>query len=72
MSFSRVFVANRGEIALRIARACRKLGLESVLGASEVDLDVETNRQLLASVLAHDDFARGAVTTRWLEEAVAA
>jgi hypothetical protein len=33
---------------------------------------VETNRELLASVLAHDDFARGAVTTRWLEEAVAA
>jgi acetyl-CoA carboxylase biotin carboxylase subunit len=213
MSFSRVFVANRGEIALRIVRACRKLGLESVLGASEVDLEgpaarlsdrvvcirpapaersfehpvteavtgydlvakqleiaageplgtaqpgmaiaghavecrltaenvsegfrpspgtltrfelpdvanlrvdthceegadipphddslmakligigperdaavdvvrealerlrvegVETNRELLASVLAHDDFARGAVTTRWLEEAVAA
>jgi acetyl-CoA carboxylase biotin carboxylase subunit len=39
MSFSRVFVANRGEIALRIVRACRKLGLESVLGASEVDLE---------------------------------
>jgi acetyl-CoA carboxylase, biotin carboxylase subunit len=34
---SRVFVANRGEIALRIVRACRKLGLESVLGASEID-----------------------------------
>jgi acetyl-CoA carboxylase, biotin carboxylase subunit len=33
---------------------------------------VDTNRELLASVLAHDDFARGAVTTRWLEEAVAA
>jgi acetyl-CoA carboxylase biotin carboxylase subunit len=33
---------------------------------------VETNRELLASVLAHDDFTRGAVTTRWLEEAVAA
>jgi acetyl-CoA carboxylase biotin carboxylase subunit len=34
---SRVFVANRGEIALRIVRACRRLGLESVLGASEID-----------------------------------
>ena len=33
---------------------------------------VETNRELLASVLAHDDFARGAVTTRWLEEAAVA
>jgi acetyl-CoA carboxylase, biotin carboxylase subunit len=29
---------------------------------------VETNRSLLASVLAHEDFASGAVTTRWLEE----
>jgi acetyl-CoA carboxylase, biotin carboxylase subunit len=29
---------------------------------------VETNRSLLASVLAHEDFANGAVTTRWLEE----
>ncbi len=37
MSISRVFVANRGEIALRIVRACRKLGLESVLGASDID-----------------------------------
>jgi acetyl-CoA carboxylase biotin carboxylase subunit len=39
MSVSRVFVANRGEIALRIVRACRKVGLESVLGASEIDLE---------------------------------
>jgi acetyl-CoA carboxylase biotin carboxylase subunit len=33
----RVFVANRGEIALRIVRACREAGLESVVGFSEVD-----------------------------------
>jgi acetyl-CoA carboxylase biotin carboxylase subunit len=33
---------------------------------------VETNRALLASVLAHDDFARGAISTRWLEEAAVA
>jgi acetyl-CoA carboxylase, biotin carboxylase subunit len=33
---------------------------------------VETNRALLASALAHDDFARGAITTRWLEEAAVA
>jgi acetyl-CoA carboxylase, biotin carboxylase subunit len=38
MSISRVFVANRGEIALRIVRACRELGLECVVGASEIDL----------------------------------
>jgi acetyl-CoA carboxylase biotin carboxylase subunit len=35
----RVFVANRGEIALRIVNACRSLGLESVVGCSEVDRD---------------------------------
>jgi acetyl-CoA carboxylase, biotin carboxylase subunit len=35
----RVFVANRGEIALRIVNACHALGCEAVLGASEADLD---------------------------------
>ncbi|HTU85821.1 MAG TPA: biotin carboxylase N-terminal domain-containing protein, partial [Solirubrobacteraceae bacterium] len=35
----RVFVANRGEIALRIVTACQKLGLETVVGASEADRD---------------------------------
>ena len=35
----RVFIANRGEIALRIVRACRELGLECVVGSSDVDLD---------------------------------
>jgi acetyl-CoA carboxylase, biotin carboxylase subunit len=35
----RVFVANRGEIALRIVRACRALGLECVVGTSDVDRD---------------------------------
>ena len=39
MSVSRVFIANRGEIAVRIVRACRKLGLECVVGASTVDMD---------------------------------
>lgn len=34
----RVFVANRGEIALRIIHACHALGYEAVLGASEPDL----------------------------------
>jgi acetyl-CoA carboxylase, biotin carboxylase subunit len=35
----RVFVANRGEIALRIVNACRELGLETVVGTSEADRD---------------------------------
>jgi acetyl-CoA carboxylase biotin carboxylase subunit len=36
-SISRVFVANRGEIAVRIIRACREIGIETVLGVSEID-----------------------------------
>ena len=46
MALSRVFVANRGEIAVRIVRACRALGLESVVGVSEAD------RETLAAELA--------------------
>ncbi|NWF55456.1 MAG: acetyl-CoA carboxylase biotin carboxylase subunit [Syntrophaceae bacterium] len=36
-AISRVLVANRGEIAVRIIQACRKLGIQSILAASEAD-----------------------------------
>ncbi len=37
--FSRILIANRGEIALRVVRACRELGIESVCVFSEADRD---------------------------------
>jgi acetyl-CoA carboxylase, biotin carboxylase subunit len=39
MGISRVFIINRGEIAVRIIRTCRVLGLETVLAVSEADRD---------------------------------
>ena len=38
MKIHRLLIANRGEIALRIIRTCRKLGIESILAASDADL----------------------------------
>ena len=39
MSIGRLLVANRGEIALRIIRACRELGIETVAVCSSIDTE---------------------------------
>ena len=39
--FEKILIANRGEIALRIQRACRTLGIKSVVIYSEADRDAK-------------------------------
>jgi acetyl-CoA carboxylase biotin carboxylase subunit len=39
VSIRRILIANRGEIATRIIRTCRDLGIETVLAASDADRD---------------------------------
>ena len=37
--FRKILIANRGEIALRIIRACREMGIRSIIAHSEADRD---------------------------------
>jgi len=55
---SRVLIANRGEIALRILRACRTLGIEAVVAYSEAD------RASLPALLAEEAICIGPADAR--------
>lgn len=44
MAISRLFIANRGEIALRVLRAAQALNLETVVGVSDADRDSKAAR----------------------------
>jgi len=48
--FKRILVANRGEIAVRVIRACNQLGIETVAAVSEADRGTLAARMAMRSV----------------------
>jgi acetyl/propionyl-CoA carboxylase alpha subunit len=56
---TRVLIANRSEIAVRVIRACQELGIKTVLAVSEAD------KESLPAHLKHPDYFRSKAKYTW-------